>query len=254
MVAYNELMTLAPPPPAPAESCLFLDIDGTLLDFAATPDAVTVDEPLRDLLCRLDRACEGALALVSGRCIADIDELFDPLCFAAAGIHGCERRDALGQWMRPSTPRGPIEEFAERLRSAMLPLSGVVVEEKGWAVAVHYRQCRQLERPVRAVVSRLEAMAPQDFEFLHGDCVIELKPASASKGDAIDAFMSERPFRGRRPVFIGDDVTDRDGFHAVRRQRGLAIGVGERVEADWRLDDPRAVRGWLESFLGANTA
>jgi trehalose 6-phosphate phosphatase len=242
-------MILAPPIPPLRESCLFLDIDGTLLDFAATPGEVDVDDPLRDLLRRLDVACEGALALVSGRRIADIDELFDPLCLAAAGVHGCERRDALGQWTRPDTPRSALEEFSERLRAALAPLSGVVVEEKGWALAVHYRRCRHLEGPVRAVVARLAPCAPEEFDFLHGNCVIEMKPKAARKGAAIDSFMSEPPFCGRRPIFIGDDVGDLDGFDAVRRRRGLAIGVGERAAGDWRLPDTGSVRRWLESLL-----
>jgi trehalose 6-phosphate phosphatase len=244
-------MTQAPPVPSPRESCLFLDIDGTLLDFAATPGEVDVDDPLRDLLRRLDLACDGALALVSGRLIADIDELFDPLCLPAAGVHGCERRDALGQWTRPETPRTALQDFSERLRAAVAPLSGVVVEEKGWALAVHYRRCRHLEGPVRAVVARLAPCAPEGFDFLHGSCVIEMKPSTARKGAAIDSFMAEKPFAGRRPIFIGDDAGDLDGFEAVRRRRGLAIGVGERAGADWRLENTRSVRHWLESFLGS---
>jgi trehalose 6-phosphate phosphatase len=245
-------MTLAPPPlPVARDCCLFLDVDGTLLDIAPTPDAVRVDEPLRDLLRRLERVCDGALALVSGRSIADLDELFDPLYLAAAGVHGCERRDVLGHWMRPILPRAGFEEFRESLGALVAQLGAVLFEDKALAVALHYRQAPHLEGPLRKLLTDLAPSLPDGYGVLEGDEVIEIKPAAHDKGSAIDAFMRERPFIGRFPIFIGDDLTDRDGFAAVRRHHGMAIGVGSNVQTEWRLDDPDAVKRWLARFANA---
>jgi trehalose 6-phosphate phosphatase len=242
-------MRLAPPVPSRTHSCLFLDIDGTLLDFAPTPDQVHVDQALRELLRELDHACDGAVALVSGRSIDDIDCLFDPLCLPAAGVHGCERRDASGRLQRAVIDSGALDEFVARLRAAARPLDGILIEEKPLGIAAHYRLAPRLEAALRANLYRLAAILPPDFEILEGDHVIEVKPSAFNKATAVEAFLREAPFAGRRPVFIGDDVTDYDGFAAVRRHSGLAISVGERCSAEWRLAHPVAVRQWLEAFL-----
>jgi trehalose 6-phosphate phosphatase len=240
-----------PPLPVVRDCCLFLDIDGTLLDLAPTPDAVQVDEPLRSLLRGLEQACDGALALVSGRPIADIDELFDPLFLAVAGVHGCERRDAQGHWMRPAFVESGFGEFCDRLREALSPLDGLLIEDKGYAMAMHYRLSPRLEAPLRAVLSRMRPSLPATHELIEGDEVIEIKPASHDKASAIEAFMQEAPFAGRHPIFIGDDLTDQDGFMAVRRHCGMPIAVGSNVNAEWRLDEPHSVRRWLAAFLAA---
>jgi trehalose 6-phosphate phosphatase len=240
-----------PPMPSARDCCLFLDVDGTLLEIAPTPDAVTVDEPLRALLRGLDRKCGGALALVSGRQIADLDELFDPLFLAVAGVHGCERRDALGHWLRPAFQDERFGEFRDRLVDASSSLDGLLVEDKGAAVALHYRLAPKLEKPLRALLASLAPSMPDSHEMLEGDEVIEIKPASHDKGSAIEAFMQEAPFGGRYPIFIGDDLTDQDGFAAVRRHNGMAIAVGSNVNSEWRLDNPAAVRQWLGRFLAS---
>ena len=242
-------MSSAPQIPPGTACCLFLDIDGTLLDFASTPDEVCVDEPLRDLLRALDRHCNGAIAFVSGRAIVDIDDLFEPLYFAAAGIHGCERRDAQGHWRREPVDSAALEELRARLGIRLGPLDGVWIEDKGCALAVHFRQAPQLENPVRGAIARVGSQLPSSLEILEGDCVIEIKPRAYNKATAIESFMRESPFEGRMPVFIGDDRTDEDGFAAIRRLDGLAIGVGNRTNAPWRLPDPSAVRRWLETSL-----
>lgn len=237
-------------PPLPdADFCLFLDIDGTLLEFAPKPDAVRVDAPLRELLRDLAQACEGAVALVSGRRIADIDHLFKPLRLAAAGVHGCERRDVRGHWLRASFEVEALAQFRERVAEAVRPLDGVRMEDKGIALAMHYRTAPHLEGPLRASISRLASMLPVGYEVLEGESVLEIKPHSHDKASAVEAFMQEPPFTGRLPIFIGDDVTDQDGFAAVRRFNGLAIGVGEAAGAQWRLANPTAVRRWLQSLL-----
>jgi|SRR5688572_33100472 len=238
-----------PPLPENAACCLFLDIDGTLVDFAPTPHEVRVDEALRDLLRKLDLACEGAVAFVSGHAIVDIDELFDPLYLAAAGVHGCERRDADGHWRRPSFENAALGEYRTRLDTRLRALDRVWIEDKVCGLAIHFRQAPHLEIPLRNALAQLTSLLPAGYEALDGDCVIDIKPRSHNKATAIEAFMQEAPFAGRLPVFIGDDLADEDGFATVRRFRGLPIGVGERVATEWRLPDPSAVRRWLESFL-----
>lgn len=240
-----------PPLPAARDCCLFLDIDGTILDLAPTPDSVNVDDPLRSLLRGLEQVCDGALALVSGRPIADIDDLFEPLFLAAAGVHGCERRDARGHWMRPAFTDSGFGDFRDRLTEALAPLDGLLIEDKGYAMAMHYRLSPRLEAPLRAVLKRTLTSLPSTHEVIEGDEVIEIKPVSHDKASAIEAFMQEAPFAGRYPIFIGDDLTDQDGFMAVRRHHGMAVAVGSNVNAEWRLEKPREVRRWLAAFLAA---
>jgi len=236
--------------PLPAnDACLFLDVDGTLLDFAVTPDAVCVDEALIELLRGTTRVTRGAVALVSGRSIAQIDRLFAPLRLPAAGVHGYERRDAGGTIHRRSVlderlpaARRALEEFARTHE-------GLLLEDKESALALHYRRVPHLEERARVMVAQLLTSLLPEYELLEGDAVLEIKPASHSKATAIEAFLRESPFQGRVPVFLGDDLTDYDGFVAVRRHRGMAIAVGDRVSAQWRLADPAAVREWLRSFV-----
>lgn len=242
-------MMPAPPLPKAARCCLFLDIDGTLVDFAPTPDEVHVDEPLRQLLRALDRQCDGAVAFVSGRPIVDIDHLFEPIYLAAAGIHGYERRDALGHWRREPIEVPSLDGIRALLGRLVEALDGVWIEDKGCAVAVHFRLAPHLEHAVREAVSRARSALPAAFEILEGDGVIELKPRACSKATAIGSFMREAPFAGRVPVFIGDDRGDQAGLDAVSRMNGLAIGVGHRTTTDWSLPDPPAVRRWLETLL-----
>lgn len=242
-------MTLPPPIPRGTDCCLFLDIDGTLLEYAPTPDQVHVGEPLRDLLRGLDRHCNGAVAFVSGRAIVDIDDLFEPLYLAAAGIHGCERRDALGHWRREPVDASALGEVRTRLTRKLQPFDGVWIEDKGCALAVHFREAQHFERPLRGALAGENTHLPSSLEILQGDCVIEIKPRGFNKASAIEAFMREAPFAGRMPVFIGDDRTDEDGFRAVHRLNGMAIAVGDRAHCEWRLPGPSAVRRWLENFL-----
>jgi trehalose 6-phosphate phosphatase len=231
------------------DACLFLDVDGTLLDFAATPDAVWVDGALIELLDSAARVTQGAVALISGRSIAQIDRLFAPLRLPAAGVHGHERRDAGGTIHRQSV-------LDERLPAARLTLEefarsheGLLLEDKQSALALHYRRVPHLEQCARVMISQLLISLLPEYELLEGDAVLEIKPASHNKATAIEAFLRESPFAGRVPVFLGDDLTDYDGFVAVRKHGGVAIAVGDRVSAQWRLTDPAAVRAWLRSFV-----
>jgi trehalose 6-phosphate phosphatase len=239
--------TLPASPEAPW--CLFLDIDGTLLDIAPTPDAVKVDPALLNLLRRLGRACDGAIALITGRPIAIVDALFAPLQLPVAGVHGFERRNAQGHYFRPGFVGAGLSYLRSEVTALAQSLHGVLLEDKGCAFAVHYRQAPNLEETIRLRLARLITVSLPAFELIDGDHVVEIKPVEHDKSTAIEAFMQEDPFCGRTPVFIGDDTTDLDGFAAMKRFNGLAIAVGSRIPGENRLAGPRDVRAWLESLL-----
>jgi trehalose 6-phosphate phosphatase len=247
----KDLGGLARPPLPQAPWCLFLDIDGTLLEFAPTPDAVKVDAGLLELLRRLERRCGGALALITGRPIAAVDALFDPLQLPVAGVHGFERRNAQGRYFRPGYAGAGLSLLRSEVTALAQNLHGVLLEDKGCAFALHYRQAPNLEETIRLRLARLVSAALPAFELLDGNQVVEVKPVEHDKATAIEAFMQEEPFLGRVPVFIGDDTTDLDGFAAVKRFEGLAIAVGSRIPGEQRLAGPRDVRAWLESLLTA---
>jgi len=238
-------------PPAPeTDWALFLDIDGTLLTHAETPDAVYVDDALRELLERLQARADGALALVSGRSIDDVDALFAPLVLPVAGQHGVEWRDAVGRVHRRPFPEAHLRQVAQRFAAFKARHPGIVFEDKGHNLALHYRLAPQLEREVRTLVEHAIADLGADFELQAGKLVYELKPGGHDKGTAIASFMSAAPFAGRIPVFIGDDLTDEYGFATVQRLGGHAVKVGEGDSAaDWRLPDVEAVRAWLAAAV-----
>ncbi len=232
---------------------IFLDVDGTLLDLADAPDLVHVDTRLLRLLDSLVDANRGAVAIVSGRSIADLDQLFSPLTLPAAGLHGAERRDARGGLhRRAADPR--LRQVEHELTRWSRAHPGTLVEDKGGAVALHYRLAPAEEAAARALIRTIGASLGDDYVVQTGKQVVELKPAGVSKATAIREFMSEAPFAGRRPVFVGDDVTDEDGFLAVRDLGGVAVGVGEREfsHATCRLDDVRAVEAWLFDWLDSD--
>lgn len=229
---------------------LFLDVDGTLVEFAPTPDAVKVGRRLVDMLARLNTALGGAVALVSGRPIAKLDELFDPLRLPAAGNHGLERRDSAGELSLPDIqPRelDPVRTAFERFADEN---AGVVVEDKGTSVALHYRLAPEIAETARRLAHSVMLDMGSGFRTQNGKMLVELRPAGTDKGDAIEAFMTEPPFAGRVPVFIGDDVTDEDGFAAVNRMGGHSVRVGETdgSVAAWRVSDIGAVLDWLEQI------
>jgi trehalose 6-phosphate phosphatase len=233
---------------------LFLDVDGTLLELAEHPGAVTVDRDLMALLGRLRASANGAIALISGRTIADLDRLFGDLRLPLAGMHGCERRDARGALHVAPVALEQLAEVREGLRRLAARHPGLLLEDKGAGLALHFLQARELEHELRAEVALLAAPLVPHFTLLDGHAVIEVKPAAHTKDSAVTAFMEEEPFRGRQPIFIGDDQTDYGGFAAVRRFDGLAIAVGPRVKAEWWLPGPAAVRQWLEQLALAGSA
>lgn len=226
---------------------LFLDIDGTLLDLAAHPSAVTVDQELAPLLRALYDATAGAVALITGRTVADADSLFAPLKLCVAGQHGAERRDFAGGLHLHAPPLAGLRRAAERLRRLVFVHPALVLEEKGMNVALHFRGAPLLEAELVPLLEQLVSELGQDFELQAGKMVLEIKPTGRDKGTAIEEFMQEQPFRGRLPIFIGDDLTDEYGFALVNRLGGHSIKVGSDASAaPWRLADASAVRGWLD--------
>jgi trehalose 6-phosphate phosphatase len=242
-------------PPLGAASAIFLDIDGTLVPIVDRPDAVRIDEALHALLARLRRRTGGALALISGRSLADIDALFAPERFAAAGQHGAERRSADGTVHFHAPLSARLAEVARGLRRFVRGHAGLLLEEKGASLALHFRGNPALaplvEREMRGAVIALG----DDFELQSGKLVLELRPSGRDKGTAIAELMAEPPFAGRRPVFVGDDVTDELGFERVNRIGGDSVKVGPGpTAARWRLGDAREVREWLAGFAAARGA
>jgi trehalose 6-phosphate phosphatase len=242
-------------PPCSTRWAFFLDIDGTLLDIAETPDAAEAGRREKSLVRRLHEAAGGALALVSGRSLTAIDELFAPLKVAAAGQHGVERRDARGRVHRGAYPRNRLLRAAEAVRDFAAAHDGLVFEDKGASFALHYRLAPALEAAACDVMRKAAANLGDWVEVQLGKMVIELKPAGRDKGIAIEEFLKEDPFAERTPVFIGDDATDEDGFRVVNRAGGHSIKVGEgRTEARWQLADPSAARAWLAGCADSRIA
>jgi trehalose 6-phosphate phosphatase len=229
------------------EIALFLDVDGTLLEIAATPNAVRVPPALRDTLQRAAGHEGGALALISGRAISDLDRLFAPCVFPAAGQHGLERRDAQGRFTRPPIDTESLHSARETLSRLESLHTGLLLEDKGAALAMHYRSAPQLESMVHAQMVKLVKPLEEQFVLRKGKRVLELAPAGYSKRSAIEAFMKEAPFTGRIPVFFGDDLSDEDGFAAVNALGGHSIRVGDEevTVARSRLRSVSAVVAWL---------
>jgi len=235
-------------PPFQPDWAFFLDVDGTLVDIAETPEAVDPGPHEIALLKRL--AAQAPVALISGRSLARIDELFAPLVLPAAGQHGVERRGADGKRHRHRFPVAALKPAAGGIRSFAERHKGLVFEDKGASVALHYRKAPQLAAVAQTAVRDAAAPLGEAVEVQHGKMVVELKPAGCDKGKAIEAFMREAPFSGRTPVFIGDDVTDEYGFRTVNRLGGHSVKVGEGLSAArWRLADPAAARAWLGEWL-----
>lgn len=243
-----------PDPIDPRTTALFLDLDGTLIEFGATPAAVSVPASLHHLLPRLAAACDGALAVVSGRRLDSLDDLLAPLSLPAAGLHGLERRDASGcLHPAPAAAAAALAPLAARLHDFVNAHPGLLLEDKGAALALHYRARPAAATVVEQLTQDVEAALPAGLVVQRGHMVVEIRAAGADKGRAIEAFMGEPPFAGRKPVFIGDDRTDEHGFEVVNARGGLSVKVGAGASrARARLADPPAVRAWLAAALDAH--
>ena len=233
--------------PAPSSDwSWFFDLDGTLIELADVPTGVHVDNAVRELIGDLAAAADGAVAVITGRPIADIDRLFPDFRLPVAGQHGVERRDALGQITRQDFAAATLDVARRALLFVEENHPGLLLEDKGMSLALHYRQAPALGSYAHRFMRAVQARAGAAFCVQSGKKVVELKPCGRDKGDAITAFMQEIPFRGRMPVFVGDDVTDELGFEVVNRMGGVSVKVGAgRTRAAWQLRDVTAVRAWL---------
>ena len=239
-------------PPFERNWAFFLDLDGTLLEIAETPDAVDADYSELALVGHLLRAADGAVAMISGRSLQQLDEILAPLVVPAAGQHGAERRDAQRVRHRHRFPANVLRPVAFGIRSFAARHQGLVFEDKGASVALHYRLAPQLAAAAQAKVREAAEPLGDQVEVQDGKMVVEVKPAGCDKGKAIADFMREPPFAGRVPVFLGDDVTDEYGFQVVNAMGGHAVKIGEGDSAaPWRLPDPAAARAWLAGWLEA---
>lgn len=242
---------LTPPPALPLTGhALFLDLDGTLAPIAEQPDDVRAEPRRTAILAGLSLRLEHRLAIVSGRTLSDITRLSDGVVVAAAGIHGLQRRTSWGDQVAfRSDPK--LSEALSVFTALAKAQPGLLVEDKGASVALHYRQVPQARDAAHDAARRLQASS--QLVLQEGDQVVELRTAGPDKGDAIAAFLAEPPFAGARPIFVGDDVTDENGFRAVTAAGGFGVLVGppRPTMARYRLDDVDAVLDWLEAAVEA---
>lgn len=232
----------------PGRTALFLDFDGTLAGIADHPDAVRVNPGVIDNLAALLAMLDGAIAVVSGREIAVIDRFMAPCRLVVSGVHGFEVRTANAEVTRLDANGDSLRQLDERLSRFAAPHPGLLLERKPGSLALHYRGSPELAQACREAV----AGATRDLAGLvvmSGKMVIEVKAHAGDKGRAITELMASPPFRGRTPVFLGDDVTDEAGFEVVNREEGISIKVGPgQTCARFRLPDTRAVADWLGSL------
>lgn len=234
------------------EWAILLDVDGTILDLAPTPHAVRVPRSLQQTMTRLSERTGGALALVSGRSLADLDMLFAPLCLPAIGGHGAEFRLVAGGKILAARTPGLDPALKRRLAAVADIATGVLVEDKDYSIALHWRLAPEMEPVVRAQVERIRIEHPAEpIEILPGKSVLEIKQAGFSKGTGVRELMAHPPFADRQPIFIGDDVSDESVFEMITEFDGLAFSVGRLAAGvNGHFAKPEAVRGWLARIAG----
>src|ERR1700753_1304860 len=234
-----------------SETAILLDIDGTLLDFAPTPREVFVPEGLSETLNGLLQKTSGALALVSGRSLNDIDLIFAPDQFPVVGAHGAEMR--LGPSDEAVAVHAPPldKELKRRLATIAKLSPGILLEDKGYSLALHYRLAPHAEKAIYEAVSLIRADLPNaPIEVLPGKSVCEIKHSGFTKATGVKELMTHEPFKGRRPLFIGDDVTDETVFAIMPDMNGLAFSVGRRAQGvNGHFDETRDVRAFLAQLL-----
>jgi trehalose 6-phosphate phosphatase len=238
-----------------APLALFLDVDGTLLDLAGRPDEVVTPAGLVTTLAHAERKLSGALALISGRSIDDVDHLFAPLRLRASGVHGAEIRLDPEASITPTAAADLPPSLLAELRHAVEPFPGVFVENKRFSFTVHYRLAPSAERPLRSIVKQLVDSSPISVDIMDAHYAIEIKSPCFDKGGAIATFLSTSIFRGRTPIFVGDDTTDESGFALVSARGGFAYSVGRlRPGAIGAFPEPQAVRAWLAEFVSRGSS
>ncbi len=237
----------APPVPPAATTAIFADLDGTLAEIEATPGEVGLEPGRQQLLAELSRALGGRLAVISGRGIDDLDRVLDGKVVALGAVHGLIRRTASGVLLGPDKdPR--VARAVTAFDELAVRQPGLLVEDKGAAVSLHYRLAPAAEAECRALARR--SADEQGLVLQPGDMVVEVRAPGPDKGDALSAFMAEAPFVGATPIFIGDDVTDENGFRAAEALGGYGVVVGARrpTLARYALPDVTHVQAWLGSI------
>lgn len=235
------------------ELAWFLDFDGTLVEIAARPEHVVVEDAARLALARLQAMTGGAVAIVTGREIHAIDAFLAPLVLPVAGVHGLTRRNASGVVRQPETDMRFLAEARTALAPLMAELDGLLIETKSTSLALHYRARPDAEARCLAAMEALASRSPETH-LLRGKMVIELRAGGADKGTAVAEFLDEAPFRGRRPFFAGDDVTDEDAFRLVNARGGISIKIGPgETAAVARCPDTATFLAWLTATLGRST-
>ena len=239
-----------------SETAILLDIDGTLVDLAPTPREVWVAPGLAKTLNRLLKRTSGALALVSGRSLNDIDLIFAPQQFPAVGGHGAEMRLSTDSEAVASHAPPMDRELKLRLAAIAKLSPGILLEDKGYSLALHYRLAPHAEKAIYEAVSLIRADLPNaPIEVLPGKCVCEIKHSGFNKATGVRELMTHEPFKGRYPIFIGDDVTDEAVFGIMPDLGGLAFSVGRRAQGvAGHFDEPRDVREWLAHLLNDEAA
>jgi trehalose 6-phosphate phosphatase len=238
-----------PPPPLPATAALYVDFDGTLAEIALRPDHVVVRQSLPELLAALYGLLGGAVAVVTGRLLADVDALLAPLWLPGAGLHGAELRLDPHDTRRMREPGG-MPELVDALRERFGADPRLLTEDKGSAVALHYRLAP--ERAAECIAAMRALATAPELEIILGRMVVEARPRGASKGGALRRLAAHPPFAERLPVFVGDDITDEDGFRAAAELGGcgVKVGAGETV-ARYRIGEVQEVHDWLLASLRA---
>lgn len=238
------------PPPLTPDVALFLDFDGTLVELAPSPNAIQVAPGLRTLMAQVAWRLNGAVAVITGRPIETIDKHLNGAVRAVAGIHGAVRRTALGHVINADIPASLLDGAREALSAFAQANPGVLAEDKGISIALHFRAVPDLGPACGRIVDDCAAASHGLLERLDGNMVVELKPATVKKAIAMSAYMNEPPFAGRRPVFVGDDLTDESAFVAVSQTNGYGVIVGARTPtaATTRIPTVAALHAWLTTL------
>jgi trehalose 6-phosphate phosphatase len=228
----------------------FFDVDGTLVELAATPSGVVVHHDLAPAIKRLHKLTGGAVSLITGRAISDVDRFLFLPGVPVAGQHGLEVRSSSGSLVSKPVRAGALHAIRRSLDEAAARHSGLIVEPKGNSIALHYRLAPRLAPYAHKLVRSLRDQLAPDFLIQKGKRVVELKPAGADKGEVIREIMATEPFRNRTPVFIGDDLTDEAGFLAVNEMSGYSVKVGRGPSnANFRLGSVDHVRKWIVAAI-----
>jgi trehalose 6-phosphate phosphatase len=237
-----------PPLLQPHGDALFLDLDGTLLEIADHPNAVSASAELLSLLRELSIQLDGACAVITGRTVADADEILKGALGTIAGVHGAEFKTPVASTVQWSNDNGPV--WAARADAyALASRLQLLIEDQRASLALHYRHSPELAAEVHAAAE--EIAAAHGLRVMKGQMVVELIAGQRTKGDALEAFMRQAPFSGRRAIAVGDDVTDEDAFASAEKLGGFGVLVGDRRDsaAAFGLDDPASVAAWLQASL-----